>query len=478
MELLSKLWIGGQWRPSLEGNTYPVIDPSTGRELGRAPQAGGRDVELAISAAQQGFSEWRQVDPWRRAAMLRKISAAIGERRDDIAMCMAHEIGKPVEQGRAEVQVAIEQFDWYADETRRVYGDIVTARSPRLRHYVAYQPVGVVAAFSPWNFPIALAARKLAPALAAGCAVIARPAEESPGAVAAMFECIEAAGLPAGTVNLLNGFPEGITPHLLASPIVRKVSFTGSVTVGKMIARASADTLKKVTMELGGHAPVVVFGDVDVPAVVKQCLGAKFRNAGQICVSPTRFFVHESIKSAFLEEFVRGANALRVGPGTEVGTEMGPLATTRRLVQLQELIEDAVTKGATLCTGGSRAKGFSSGNYFAPTVLADVPENARIMFEEPFGPVAIINGFDDSNDAYKRANATPLGLAAYAFTQSLAAAFEASERLEAGVVSINTFAASTTEIPFGGIKDSGYGRECGALGIREYLESKTINMLF
>jgi len=478
MELMSKLWIGGEWRPAVTGDTYPVIDPSSGEEIGRAPQAGAEDVALAIAAAQRGLAAWRVVDPWRRAATLRKISAAIAERRDDIALRMAREIGKPIDQGRGEIQVAIEQFDWYADETRRVYGEIIASRSPRLRHSVVYEPIGVVAAFAPWNFPIALAARKLAPALAAGCAVIARPAEESPSAVAALFECIESAGLPAGTVNLLNGVPADITPHLVASEVVRKISFTGSVGVGKMIARTSADTLKKVTLELGGHAPVVVFGDVDVAAVVKQCLVAKFRNAGQICVSPTRFYVHESIKLAFAQAFAQGANALKVGPGTAPDTEMGPLTTARRVMQLQALIDDAVAKGAKLMAGGSRAPGFTAGNYFQPTLLVDVPDNARIMHEEPFGPVAIVNGFSSSDDVYARANGTPFGLAAYAFTRSLSDAFEASERIRAGVVSINTFAASTTEIPFGGVKDSGYGRECGSAGIREYLESKTINMLF
>lgn len=477
MDFVSRLWIGGEWRLPSRGDSYSVVDPSSGRELGKAPQADAEDVALAIEAAARGLEAWRAVDPWKRAATLRKISAAIAERRDEIAMRMAREIGKPIDQGRGEIQVAIEQFDWYADETRRIYGEIIPARASRLRHYVTYEPIGVVAAFAPWNFPIALSARKLAPALAAGCAVIARPAEEAPSSTAALFECIESAGLPPGTVNLLNGVPGKITPHILASNVVRKISFTGSVGVGKMIAGASADTLKKVTLELGGHAPVVVFADVDVQSVAKQCVTAKFRNAGQICVSPTRFYVHESIKDAFVAEFARLATALKVGPGTAPDTEMGPLTTSRRLEALQGLIDDATKQGATLAAGGMRAPGFDTGNYFLPTLLVDVPEHARIMQEEPFGPVAIVNGFSDARGVYSRANGTPFGLAAYAFTRSLADAYEASERLQAGVVSINTFAASTTEIPFGGIKESGYGRECGAAGIREYLESKTVNIL-
>lgn len=476
MRTSSRLWIGGNWQDSVDGKTFPVHSSIDGAEIGHAAQASQQDVQLAIQAARAASGAWRRMDPWARAAKLRAISAAIVARKEDIARCLAVEIGKPLEQGRGEVQVAVEQFDWYADEARRIFGELVPSRTPGVRHQVVYDPIGIVATFTPWNFPIALVARKVAPALAAGCTVIARPAEEAAGSVAILFECIDSAGLPPGTVNLLNGHPAQITPHLLQSPEVSKVSFTGSVEVGKMIARLSADTLKKVTLELGGHAPVVVYPDVDAQAVAKQCVHAKFRNAGQICVSPTRFYVHESIKSEFVETFVKAAKAIRLGSPLDAGTDMGPLATRRRVVQLKSLVEDACSNGATLATGGSSVQVVEGGNFFAPTVLHDVPVSARVMHEEPFGPLAIINGFESSSQVIADANSTPFGLAAYAFTQSLKSAHEAAESLQAGIVSINTFAASTTEIPFGGIKNSGYGRECGSHAIKEYLVSRTVNI--
>ncbi len=476
MRNTSQLWIGGDWQAPVDGQTYPVHSCIDGKILGRAAQAGQPDVQKAIRAAGAASEAWRRVDPWARAAKLRAISAAISARKEDIAKCLAVEIGKPLEQGRGEVQVAVEQFDWFADEARRIFGEQVPSRTPGLTHLVRYDPIGIVATFTPWNFPIALLARKLAPALAAGCTVIARPAEEAAGSVAILFECIESVSLPAGTVNLLNGHPAEITPYLLQSQDVRKVSFTGSVEVGKMLARQGADTLKKVTLELGGHAPVIIYPDVDVHAVAKQCVNTKFKNAGQICVSPTRFFVHQSIKAEFVDAFAQATKALRVGSPLEANVDMGPLATRRRVDHLTALVDDACALGAKLVVGGAPMDVIAGGNFFAPTVLQDVPAQARVMHEEPFGPLAIVNGYESSKQVIDEANSTPFGLAAYAFTQSLRNCHEASEGLQAGIVCINTFAASTTEIPFGGIKDSGYGRECGSHAIQEYLVSRTVNI--
>lgn len=470
------LFIGGQWRQPARGERYAVINPATEDVLGEAPQAGQADVEEAIAAARSGFDAWRRTQPWARSGILRRIARLLDERRGEIARQLTLEIGKPLDQANGEIQASIDQFEWFADETRRVYGQIVEARSRDLRHFVHPEPIGVSAAFCPWNFPIALAARKIAPALAAGCSIIVRGAEEAPGSVMMLVQCCHDAGLPPGAVNLLNGRPDSITPHVMASAHVRKISFTGSVPVGKALARAAADTLKRVTLELGGHSPVLVFEDADLDSAVRMAVFSKFRNCGQVCISPTRFYVHESRAEAFARAFADLASKIRVGNGMEAGVEMGPLTTRRRLDAVAGLADDAKSRGARLLTGGARAAQFQRGYFFQPTVFADTPESARVMHEEPFGPIVPIARFRTTEEVVASANALPYGLASYVFTRSLKTAHEVSDALACGIVSVNNFAAATAEVPFGGVKDSGYGRECGSAGIAEYLQTKSVNM--
>jgi succinate-semialdehyde dehydrogenase/glutarate-semialdehyde dehydrogenase len=390
---------------------------------------------------------------------------------------MTLEVGKPLAQSKAELQGSAEQFEWYAEETKRLYGQIVESRTAGGTIHVTYEPVGVVAAFSAWTFPAVLMSRKIAPALAAGCTIICRPSEETPGIAMAIVKCCEDAGVPAGVVNLLTGKSSTISPVLMASPVVRKVSLTGSTAVGKLLLKAAADTVKRVSMELGGHAPVIIHEDVDIEQVAAASAQAKFRNAGQVCVSPSRFYVHESKVKPFTERFVATTKTLKLGDGLAPDTDVGPLATRRRLEQIEALVEDTRGSGASLLTGGRRPPGFNRGYFYEPTVFDNVPDEARIMHDEPFGPVAPIATFTDLDEVIRRANATPMGLASYVFTRSLKKAHESSEAIEAGMVGVNTYALATAEAPFGGIKESGFGREGGSLGIKDYLDVKYKNIV-
>lgn len=468
------LFIEGSWGPSRTGAVKPVIDPTNEEVLGNIPDASAEDLDRALAAAQHGFEAWRTVQPWERSARLRRIAGLVRERLDALARIMSLETGKPLAQASGEWRDAADQFEWYAEETKRIYGQTIEGRQPDVRMRVILQPVGVVAAFSAWNFPALLPARKIAAALAAGCSVIVKPAGEAPGCCMALVNICHEVGLPPGAVNLVTGNSKRIAEHLLRSPIVRKVSLTGSVPVGKEILRLAAEGVKKVSMELGGHAPVLVFEDADIEKAAEVLATAKFRNCGQVCISPSRFYVQESAYEPFARKFVAVAAALKIGRGLDEGVTMGPMANARGLGGAKEHIADALEKGAELLHGGGQPAGFNRGYYIEPTVLGRVPDTARIMNEEPFAPVAPITTFRSFDEAVARANALPFGLAGYVFSNSLKTSTLAAEALEVGMVGVNEVLLAAAEIPFGSVKESGMGREGGAFGIRDYLEPKYI----
>lgn len=468
------LYIDGAWRSALSGGTKLVLDPATEEVLGTVPEATAEDLDLSLGAAAKGFDHWRAVGPWDRAAHLRKVADLIRERIEPLAQLMSAETGKPVGEARGEWGATADQFEWYAEETKRIYGQIIEGRQADVRMNVIYQPVGVVAAFPAWNFPALLPARKIAAALAAGCSIIVKPAGESPGCCMGIVQACHDAGIPPGVVNLVTGNSRLISKHLIASPIVRKVSVTGSVPVGKEILKLAAEGVKKVSMELGGHAPVLVFEDADVVKAAEICATTKFRNCGQVCISPSRFYVQEAAYESFARRFAEVAKSLKLGRGCDVGVTMGPMANARGLEGIKELVADALDCGAELLAGGKTPAELNRGYFFEPTVLGHVPENARIMNEEPFGPAAPITTFKSLEEVLPRANGLPFGLAGYLFTKSLRTASLAAEALEVGMVGVNDMLLATAEAPFGGIKESGMGREGGSLGIHDYLEAKYI----
>jgi len=467
------LFIAGAWRQGEGHDVAAVVNPATGATIAQVPLATATDLDEALDAADRAFKVWRATDADTRAGVLRKAAALIRERVDHIAALLTTEQGKPIGEARGEVLSAAAMFDWYAEEAKRIYGRVLV-RPAGARSIVVRQPVGPVAAFSPWNFPVYLLAKKLAPALAVGCSVIAKPPEETPGCTTAMIRCLHDAGLPPGVVQAVHGVPDTVSRHLIASPIIRKVSFTGSVPVGKALMKLASDGLKRVTMELGGHAPVLVFDDCDLDATLDMVVPQKFRNAGQVCVSPTRFYVQESIYDAFVAGFAARASATRTGDGMAPDTKMGPLANVRRPQAIGALVDDARAKGARVVAGGERG---NAGFFFQPTVLADVPDDAAIMATEPFGPVAITRRFKDFDDAIEQANRLPFGLAAFAFTGDGRRANLLGDAIEAGMVGINSFAISTPDAPFGGVKDSGFGTEGGVEGLDAYLVTKAIHQV-
>ncbi|HDZ71708.1 MAG TPA: NAD-dependent succinate-semialdehyde dehydrogenase [Aurantimonas coralicida] len=471
-----ELYIDGTWRGASNGATRAVTDPATEDTLGSIAEATEADIDAALTAARAGFSVWRRVGTWERAKLIRKASDLIRERADEIATLMSVETGKPLAEAKGEVNAAADQFEWYSEETKRIYGQIIESRTADSRMAVIHQPVGVVAAFSAWNFPALLPARKIAAALAAGCSIIIKPAGEAPASCAALVRACHDAGVPSGVVNFLTGQSDMIARRLIASPIVRKVSLTGSVPVGKQILHLAADGVKKVSMELGGHAPVVVFDDVDAEKAAEVCANTKFRNCGQVCISPTRFYVHESKYEAFARRFAEVAKSLKVGRGMEEGVQMGPLANRRGLETIQELVADARQRGAEVLAGGNVPAEANRGFFFEPTVLGHVPDDARIMREEPFGPVAPLTTFTSYDEVMERANALPFGLAGYVFSNDLRTATRAYEDLEVGMVGVNEMLLATAEAPFGGVKESGMGREGGSFGIGDYLETKYVKI--
>lgn len=471
-----KLHIGGAWRAASDGATRGVTDPATEEEIGTIAVATDSDLDAALDAAAAGFATWRQWGTWDRAAKLRKVADLIRERAERIATLMSLETGKPLAESRGEVGAAADQFEWYSEETKRIYGQIIEARTPDSRMSVIYQPVGVVAAFSAWNFPALLPARKIAAALGAGCSIIIKPAGETPASCAALVQACADAGIPDGVVNYVTGNSGRIAERLIRSPIVRKVSLTGSVDVGRQLLHLAAEGIKKVSMELGGHGPVLIFGDADGRAAAEVCAATKFRNCGQVCISPTRFYVHDSQYDAFSSRFAEIARGLKLGRGLDAGVQMGPLANRRGVENIERLVADAVSRGAEVLAGGGRPKGMNQGYFFEPTVLGHVPDDALVMHEEPFGPIAPITPFSDYDEVIARANSLPFGLAGYVFSDNLATATRASEDLEVGMVGVNEMLLATAEAPFGGVKESGMGREGGSLGLFDYLDPKYVKM--
>lgn len=470
----TQLLIDGQWQDAADGRTLPVFNPATGAEIGRVAHAGIADLDRALAAAQKGFEAWRDVPAIERGRIMRRAAGLMRERADGIAAALTQENGKPLAEAKVETMAAADIIEWFADEGMRVYGRIVPSRNPAVRQLVVKDPVGPVAAFTPWNFPINQAVRKVSAALTTGCSIIVKAAEETPAAPAALLRAFADAGVPAGVIGLVYGNPAEISGHLIPHPVIRKISFTGSTVVGKQLAALAGQHMKRVTMELGGHAPVIVAEDADLELAVKSSGAAKFRNAGQVCISPTRFLVHESIRNDFAAALARHAQSLKVGDGLAEGTQMGPLANPRRIVAMTGMLEDAVQRGATVATGGARLG--ETGNFFAPTVLTDVPLDARVFNDEPFGPVAAIRAFNTLEEAITEANRLPYGLAAYAFTRSLKNAHLLSQRVEAGMLWINQPALPLPEMPFGGVKDSGYGSEGGPEALEAYLNSRAVSI--
>ncbi|MBY4897794.1 NAD-dependent succinate-semialdehyde dehydrogenase [Cupriavidus sp. AU9028] len=469
-----KLLINGQWRDG-NGTAIPVLNPATGGTLATVAHAGRADLDAAIAAAQDGFRLWRDVAAHERCRILRKAATLIRQRAPEIATLMTLEQGKPLAEAQAETLAAGDLIEWFAEEGKRTYGRLIPSRSREVTQMVVREPVGVVAAFTPWNFPINQAVRKVSAALASGCSVILKGPEETPASCAELIRAYVDAGVPAGVVNLVFGNPADISSYLIAHPTVRKVTFTGSTEVGKLLAAQAGQHMKRVTMELGGHAPAIVFDDADVERAAKLLAAAKFRNAGQVCVSPTRFLVQDASYDRFVEVFVQEAGKIRVGNGLDEGTTMGPLANPRRVAAMERLVADAVAKGATVAIGGKRLHG--PGNFFEPTVLVDVPADAAILHEEPFGPVAPIVRFQDFDEVVKEANRLPFGLAAYAYTSSARIAGDLTAALECGMLSINHHGLALPEVPFGGVKDSGYGSEGGAEAMEPYLNTKFVTQL-
>ncbi len=475
MSIYASLFIDGRAVQGLGTSLISVVNPATEEVLGQVNPANAEQVKVTLESAQRGQSAWSRMLPWQRCRILRDMALEIRRRQAEIASRLIAETGKPRAEAIAEIQTAADFFDWFADEARRIEGQLLPGRSACSLIETRWEPVGVVLALTAWNFPIVLAARKISMALAAGCSVILRPADEAPSCVALLVECCLAAGLPDGTLNMLLGTPEQVIAPLLESPVIRKVSFTGSTRVGQLLASQCASDLKRLTMELGGHAPVIVMDDVDIESAASLAAAAKYRNAGQVCTSPSRFFVHHAVKSAFVEAFTRHARAIRLGLGDCQDTQMGPLTTARQLAHSERLVSDAVNKGAALLTGGKRPDAFQRGYFFEPTVLDDVPPNADIWTQEPFCPVAAVTGVGSGEEAISRANSIPVGLAGYVFCSSVKNIEFLTRSLECGVIGVNNTAVGFPEAPFGGIKHSGYGREGGSTGLKDFMATKMVH---
>jgi len=470
----TQLLIAGEWSDAKDGRTLDVLNPATGEPIGKVAHASIVDLDRALAAAQQGFDKWRRVPAAERAAVMRRAAGLVRERAEAVARLMTMEQGKPLVEAKIEVLSAADIIEWFADEGMRVYGRVVPARNPNAQQLVIKDPVGPVAAFTPWNFPVNQIVRKLSAALASGCSFLVKAPEETPASPAALLQAFVDAGVPAGVVGLVYGNPAEISDYLIKHPVIRKVTFTGSTPVGKQLAALAGAHMKRSTMELGGHAPVIVAADADIALAAKIIGSAKFRNAGQVCISPTRFLVHNSVREEFAQAFVAIAEKQKVGDGLEQGTTLGPLANARRVAAMERIVANAREAGATVATGGERIG--TQGNFFAPTVLTDVPLEASVFNDEPFGPVAAIRGFDSLDEAIAEANRLPYGLASYAFTRSLANVHQLTQNIQAGMLFINQAAAVPADMPFGGVKDSGYGSEGGPEALEAYLQSKSVTI--
>ena len=472
----TQLFINGEWQDAGDGKTLAVFNPATGKEIGRVAHAGTADLDRALSAAQAGFEKWRDMPAAERSKIMRKAAAFMRERAGDIGLLLTQEQGKPLVEAKGEAMAAADIIEWFADEGLRVYGRIVPSRwNLAARQMVLKDPVGPVAAFTPWNFPINQVVRKMAAALASGCSMIVKAPEETPAAPAQLIKAFADAGLPPGVLGLVYGNPAEISNYLIPHPIIRKITFTGSTPVGKQLAALAGKHMKRVTMELGGHAPVIVCEDADVALAVKSAGAAKFRNAGQVCISPTRFLVHESIKNDFAAALVKYSQGLKVGDGAAEGTTMGPLANPRRVTAMAEFTQDAVKAGAKVAHGGERIG--TEGNFWQPTIFTDVPLEAKVFNDEPFGPMAAIRGFDTLEEAIAESNRLPYGLAGYGFTRSLKNADLLARRVEVGMMWINMPAMPSAEMPFGGVKDSGYGSEGGTEAMDAYLNARAVTIM-
>jgi succinate-semialdehyde dehydrogenase/glutarate-semialdehyde dehydrogenase len=470
----TRLFINGQWTDADSGKTLPVISPVNGLEIGHVSCADKASLDRALLATQSGFEVWRNTPAVERSKILDVAAINLRTRVDQIATLMTLEQGKPLAEAKAEVLMAAEVTEWFSGEARRVYGRIVPARNLATQQQVMKFPVGPVAAFTPWNFPVNQVVRKLAAALSAGCSIIVKAPEETPASPAALIQAFVDAGIPAGVIGLVYGNPAEISDYLIKHPIIKKITFTGSTPVGKQLAAMAGLYMKRATMELGGHAPVIIAEDADVQLAAKAAGSAKFRNAGQVCISPTRFLVHESVQDEFIEAMLRQVTRLNVGNGLDAGINMGPLANARRLTAMAEFTEDAVAKGAKMIAGGERIG--SAGNFFKPTILSNVPLNTKLFNEEPFGPMLGIRAFKTIDEAIIEANRLPFGLAGYAFTRSLKNAHKLSQGLQVGMLWINQQAAAWPEMPFGGINESGYGSEGGYEAMEAYLNTKSVSV--
>tara|TARA_X000000368_G_scaffold415821_1_gene408356 strand:+ start:750 stop:2192 length:1443 start_codon:yes stop_codon:yes gene_type:complete len=465
-------FIDGKWQQSQNNETYDVINPATEEVIGKASKAGEEDVNKALKSAEKGLEVWRNTPPWERAKIIRKIADLMREKKETLGKWLTLEVGKPLSEGIGEVGGAADIFEWNSEETKRIYGQIVESRFENTRMYVKYEPVGVVAGLIPWNFPIVLASRKISTALAAGCSVICKPDVITPGSVMELMNIINEAGVPPGVVNLLSGDPAKISEQLISSDIVKKVSITGSTRVGKLILKQAAEKVQRVTMELSGHSPFIVFDDVDLNKVTDMALTAKFRNNGQVCISPARFYIHESKKDDFAKKLVDKVTKLKIGNGMDKDTILGPLTTEKRLNEIEALVEKTKKEGGKVLCGGKRPSGFNKGYFYEPTVFDEVKDNFTIIKEEPFGPIVPILTFKDTDEVVKRANDNDLGLASYIYTNSMEKAHKVSEKMESGTCAVNTPAIAFAEVPFGGIKQTGYGREGGSMAIKDYLNIK------
>ena len=469
------LYIDGEFIAGGGRQEQDVVNPATGQAFARLPHASRADLDRALAAAQRAFGTWKHSSPMERSRILRKVGELSRERAAEIGRNITLDMGKPVAEAITEVMSCSEHCDWHAEECRRIYGRVIPPRLPNVRQMVLREPVGVCAVFTPWNFPYNQAIRKIAAAIGAGCTVIIKGPEDAPSAVVAIARMFHEAGLPPGVLNLVWGVPSEVSEHLIKSPIVRKISFTGSVPVGKHLASLAGAHMKRVTMELGGHSPVIVFDDADIDRAADMLHGFKFRNAGQVCVSPTRFYIHEKAYDRFVARFIDKTNTLKVGSGLDADTRMGPLAHARRLPSMAQFIDDATRRGAKVETGGQRIG--EIGSFFAPTVLTNVPDDSLVMTAEPFGPIAPFVTFKDLDEVLRRANSLPFGLSSYVFTTSTKNALATQNGLESGMVNINHFGQALAESPFGGVKDSGIGSEGGTETFDGYLNTKFVTQM-
>lgn len=467
------LHIAGRWRDASTGETLPVLNPATAEPIGQLPVASRDDLDEALEAAKRGFKAWRAVSAYDRAKIMRKAADLLRERVDAITKIMTMEQGKPLVEAKLEIMNGADTIDWFAEEGKRAYGRVVPGRAEGVLQIVTKEPVGPVAAFTPWNFPINQAVRKVSAALCTGCSVVLKGPEDTPASCIELIRVFLDAGVPGDVLNLVFGRPAEISEYLIPHPIIRKVSFTGSTAVGKQLAALAGQHMKRVTMELGGHAPAIVFKDADVGKAIKLLGGAKFRNAGQVCISPTRFLVQEDVYEEFVDGFVKLSKELKVGDGSDPQTKMGPLMHSRRIEAMEGFVADAQKTGANLRTGGKRIG--NQGFFFEPTVFTEVPLDARVMNEEPFGPIASIVSFKEDEEAFEEANRLPYGLAAYAYTRSAATATKVASVVETGMMSVNHQGLGIPEVPFGGVKDSGYGSEGGSEAIEAYLNTKFVS---